>query len=95
MNEEIMNNEMNEIEKTNVVVPNEIQESTDGGIVTKLIIGAGGVAVAVAALYKNRYKIVEWRDNRRIKALEKKGYTVEKNDAIDVETEVVEEETEE
>lgn len=96
MNEEIMNNEMNEIEETNVVVPDEIQESTDGGrIVTKLVIGAVGAATAAAALYKNRHKIYEWRDNRRIKALEKKGYTIYKTDTEVVDVMEEFEETEE
>lgn len=98
MNEnEIMNEEITTVEETNVVVPDEVQESTDGGIVTKLVIGAVGAATAAAALYKNRHKIIEWRDNRHIKALEKKGYTIYKTDTEDEVIDVTEEfeETEE
>lgn len=94
MNEEIMM-ENNEVEETTMENVPETQES-ESGFIGRLAVGAIGAGVAVAALYKNRHKISEWHDKRRIEALEKKGYRVDKIDnVIDITDETEEAEAEE
>lgn len=79
MNEEMkINEEFEVMEDNNVDTYEDDFEEPSGGFVKKLVVGTVGVASAAcgALLYKNKEKITEWRDERKIKKLEKKGYIV-------------------
>ena len=87
----IMNEEMNkyeelENEEIEEVGTNEEPETSRGGIVGKLIVGAVAVAAGAGALlYKNRDKL----EKHRIHKLEKKGYIITKASDFVVEDKTV------
>ena len=75
MNNEETKNEIMELDNdTDVEVYDLEPEEESSGILGKILIGAGVLAAGglAALVYKNRDKLEE----RRIKKLEKKGYTV-------------------
>lgn len=76
MNEEIMNNEIEEIENTDVEAETTVapEESNGNGLAGLIVTGL--VLVTGVALWKNRDKIKAWKDKRAIKRLEKRGYVV-------------------
>lgn len=86
MNEEMMTEEMNnevetEVEatetSTELVERDETEvETTDGNGKGILLAGAVALGLGAIALFKNRHKIAAWNTNRRIKKLEKAGFTV-------------------
>ena len=103
MNEE-MNYEVTEVEANEVEVTDMPEETSDGSLGKKILIGVGiGVVGGGIALWKNRHKIKAWRNERAANKLRKKGYTVSKtvylnNDAaeyVDAEEDVQEETAEE
>lgn len=73
MNEE-MNNTFEEIENIEATEIGNNLETSDNGLVGKIVIGAVIVAVGATAafVYKNRAKFEE----RQIRRLEKKGYLI-------------------
>lgn len=90
MNEEIMNNTNEEIMENNEVTeltevyaePADVEGS--GSTVVKIVlVGLGAAAVAVGV--KNRNKIKELMNQRRIKKLEKQGFKVEFPDIVEEE----------
>lgn len=74
MNEEIMD-EVTELTEVYGEVPEEISEGSGRGLVVKLVL-AGLGAAALAVGIKKREQIQDAIDARRIKKLEKRGYTV-------------------
>lgn len=58
--------------------PIEVFEEDAGNGLASLVVIVGAIGTAVVALIKNKDKIAEKIDQRRIKKLEKKGYTVSK-----------------
>lgn len=69
---------LEDIELGDVIhVCEDLQPMPNGGILGKVILGLGfcGAAIGVAA-YKQKDKIANWSNQRRIKKLEKAGYTV-------------------
>lgn len=99
MNEEIMNNEIEEIENTEVETETTVEpEDSKGNGLAGLIV-TGLVVLGGVALYKSRHKIKAWKDKKAIKRLEKRGYVVnnpnEVAESIEVVTEEVAEEIEE
>ena len=78
MNEEMKNFEENE--NTEVTEICDDLETSDNGIVGKIVVGAVIVAVGAAAafVYKNRAKIEE----RQIRKLEKKGYLISRPEDV-------------
>lgn len=89
MNEEMINYEVNE-EVEAIEVSNEEPETSNNGIVGKVIVGAvvGVVAGAAALIYKNRHKIEEKRKQKRIHKLEQEGYVIYKPE-VSANTEIV------
>lgn len=75
--EEIRNEVIEATENTEVEVydDQEIQESEGSGILKKIIIG-GLVGGAAIAIIKNRKKIADKIEKRRIRKLEKAGYVI-------------------
>lgn len=75
-----MNEELNMMETMNEEFENEettMDTSSSGGVsIGKVLLGVGGAALAGFALFKNRDKLKEKQDQKRIKKLEKKGYVV-------------------
>ena len=79
MNEEMVTYE--ERENTEMEVYND-HETSGGGILGKVLVGAGIVAAGAAALiYKNRDKL----EARRIRKLEAKGYVITKPEVCEPE----------
>lgn len=82
MNEEMMN--LEEMENTEVIELDDELETSNGGILGKIVVGTviAAVGAGAALLYKNRGKL----DEHRIKKLEKKGYAVYKiDDTVELE----------
>ena len=75
MNEEIRE-EVTELTEVWEDIPAEAGEGSISGTVVKLAL-AGLGAAAIAVGIKQRGKIKEWNNKRRIKKLEKQGYIVE------------------
>lgn len=75
MNEEIME-EVTELTEVYEDMPAETSEGSGSGVILKLV-GVALAAAATAVVVKKRDKIKEWRNERRIKKLEKAGYIVE------------------
>lgn len=78
MNEELKVNEMEETKEFDV---NEVEMDcedleTSGGGLLGLVAVVGGIVGAGVAAYKNRDKIANKITERKIRKLEKKGYTV-------------------
>lgn len=64
----------------------DYEEYEDESIFKKLAFGVGGSIVVggvTALAVKNRAKIKAWKEEREIRKLEKKGYTVIPNDVIE------------
>lgn len=95
MNNEETKNEIMELDNDTEaeVYDLEPEEESGNGILGKILIGAGVLAAGgLAALaYKNRAKLEE----RRIKKLEKKGYTVIRPEIEEVEEDDFDEDFEE
>lgn len=90
MSEE-MKNTMEEIETVEVKDIEELypdyEEYEEDGFLKKLAVGVGGsiiVGGATALAVKNKAKIKAWKEERDIRKLEKKGYTVIPNDMVEV-----------
>lgn len=82
MNEEMMTTmeETEEIEHLGTYEVIHEPESSNGGLIGKLVIGAAIVGAGAAALiYKNRAKL----EQKRIQKLEKKGYVIYKPEEKD------------
>lgn len=79
MNEE-MNNTFEGIENIEATEISNDLETSDNGLVGKIVVGAVIVAVGAAAafVYKNRAKIEE----RQIRKLEKKGYLISRPEDV-------------
>lgn len=106
MTEEMRNEEMEVMEDE--VTTYDLDEYDDeyeesSGILGKLVAGTvtaatavAGTAVAGVLVYKNKERISEWRDKRRIEKLEKRGYVVSipDDDCRVIKEEVVETEDE-
>lgn len=93
MNEEIMNNEIELEEIENAEVETEetsVPEESDGNGLVGLIV-TGLVLATGVILWKSKDKIKEWKDQRAIKRLEKRGYVVDRPIADEPEDEVDEE----
>lgn len=73
-NVEIENEEENNVE----FEPVEVFEEDAGNGLAGLVVIIGAIGTAAVALFKNKDKIAEKLDQRRIKKLEKKGYTISK-----------------
>ena len=59
----------------------ELYEEPSGGILSKAIVGVVGSAIAAVgtvAIVKNKDKIKQWREEKKIQKLEKKGYVITK-----------------
>ena len=75
MNEEIME-EVTELTEVYDEVPAEISEGSGSGVIGKLVVVGIG-AIVGAVVYKQRDKIRDYFNKKRIKKLEKQGFTVE------------------
>lgn len=89
MSEEMKNTEVETID-VDVTDIDEIypdyEEYEDESIFKKFAFGVGGSIVVggvTALAVKNRAKIKAWKEERDIRKLEKKGYTVIPNDVIE------------
>lgn len=101
MTEEMKNEEMEVMEDE--VTTYDLDEYDDeyeesSGILGKLVAGTVTALTAVGGVlvFKNKEKISEWRDKRRIEKLEKRGYVVSipDDDCKVVKEEVIETEDE-
>lgn len=75
MNEEIMDG-VTELTEVCDEVPAEISEGSGNGVICKLVVVGIG-AIVGAVVYKQRDKIKDYFNKKRIKKLEKQGFTVE------------------
>lgn len=89
MSEE-MKNAMEEVETVDVKDIDELypdyEEYEDDGFLKKLAVGFGSSVIvggAATLAIKNRAKIKAWKEERDIRKLEKKGYTIIPNEMVE------------
>lgn len=85
MNEEMMTNEVTEVEAKEIEVIDMPEESGNDSLVGKILIGVGAVVIGgvTALVVKNWRKIKARDEEKNVKKLRKKGYTVTKTVYLD------------
>lgn len=86
MSEEMKNTEVETVDVDVADIDEIYPDYEDESIFKKFAFGVGGSIVVggvTALAVKNRAKIKAWKEEREIRKLEKKGYTVIPNDVIE------------